>query len=125
MPEHVFGPSEPGTALRVVPGPRADWFTPAALTLLTSAEFTASHQASRVGVRLDGPALARAREGELRSEGLVPGAIQVPPDGRPILLLSDHPTTGGYPVIAVLHSDDIPLAAQLRPGTRVRFRAVP
>ncbi len=122
-PGCAFGPSSPVGALRVVLGPRADWFTAEALARLTGAEFTVSDQANRIGLRLDGPALERSRPGEeLRSEGLVPGAIQVPPDGRPILLLADHPTTGGYPVIAVVHSEDIALVAQLRPGGRVRFR---
>ncbi len=62
---------------------------------------------------------------ELPSEGLVSGALQVPPDGRPILLLADHPVTGGYPVLAVVRSADIGLAAQLRPGHRIRFTASP
>ena len=79
----------------------------------------------RVGLRLDGPELARARSGELPSEGLVPGALQVPPDGRPVLFLADVPATGGYPVVGVVHPDDLWLAAQARPGTRLRFEVVP
>ena len=67
--------------------------------------------------------LERARPGSCWSEGLVAGAIQVPPDGQPILLLADHPTTGGYPVIAVIDSHSLPHAAQLRPGQRLRFSA--
>ena len=73
---------------------------------------------------MSGPPLARSREGELPSEGMVPGCIQVPGDGQPIVLGMDHPTTGGYPVIAVVLSDDLPLLGQLRPGQRVRFTAV-
>jgi allophanate hydrolase subunit 2 len=69
--------------------------------------------------------LERARAGELLSEGLVTGAIQVPPSGQPILLLPDHPTTGGYPVIAVVVADDLWLAGQLAPSMRCRFRQVP
>ena len=65
-----------------------------------------------------------ARAGELPTEGMVTGALQVPPDGQPILLLADHQTTGGYPVIAVVHSADIGRAAQLRPGRLVRFQLV-
>jgi allophanate hydrolase subunit 2 len=79
-------------------------------------------ETDRVGARLDGPRLDRAREGELRSEGMVRGAIQVPPDGRPILFLADHPVTGGYPVIAVVRATDLDRAGQLRPGDEVRFR---
>lgn len=113
-------PAEP--LLEIHPGPRADWFTADALDTLLGARYLVSDQGNRVGVRLEGPALTRAREGELASEGMVTGALQVPPDGKPILFLADHPTTGGYPVIAVVASADLRLAAQLRPGDGVRFR---
>ena len=76
---------------------------------------------NRVGVRLEGPRIERVRHEELLSEGLVTGALQVPPSGQPILLLNDHPTTGGYPVIGVVHADDLPLVGQLRPGQRLSF----
>ncbi|MEV4258035.1 biotin-dependent carboxyltransferase family protein [Spirillospora sp. NPDC049652] len=108
--------------LRIVPGPRDDWFVPDALSVLTSAPYTVTPAGNRVGVRFDGPRLVRARAGELVSEGMVTGALQVPPNGEPILFLADHPTTGGYPVIAVVRHRDIPVAAQLRPGDTVRFR---
>ncbi|MCP2335605.1 biotin-dependent carboxyltransferase family protein [Actinomadura rupiterrae] len=108
--------------LHIVPGPRDDWFDDDALTVLTSEPYTVSQDSNRVGVRLDGPSLVRAREGELSSEGMVTGAVQVPPDGKPIVFLTDHPTTGGYPVIAVVRNRDLPLTAQLRPGGTVRFR---
>jgi allophanate hydrolase subunit 2 len=62
------------------------------------------------------------RVGELPSEGMVLGAVQVPPNGQPIVFLADHPTTGGYPVIGVVHPDDLWQCAQARPGERVRFR---
>jgi biotin-dependent carboxylase-like uncharacterized protein len=107
--------------LRVIVGPRNDWFSDESIKRLLNDEFTISHASNRIGARLDGPLMERARGGELASEGLVPGALQVPAGGRPILLLADHPTTGGYPVIAVLHSADLPLAAQLRPGQQLRF----
>lgn len=107
--------------LRVVPGPREGWFTEDALTTLTSGPYEVTPQSNRVGVRLEGPPPRRGRAGELPSEGMVTGAVQVPPDGRPIIFLPDHPTTGGYPVIAVVMSADLPLAAQLRPGQRLRF----
>lgn len=107
--------------VRVVPGPRADWFTPAALAALTGSEYEVSSHADRIGVRLLGPVLERSRDDELPSEGLVDGAVQVPADGQPLIFLADHPVTGGYPVIAVVHPDDLPLAAQARPGQRLRF----
>ena len=106
--------------LRITAGPRDDWFE--ALTPLTGGVYEVTAKSNRVGVRLDGPALSRRCEGELPSEGMVTGALQVPPNGLPIVFLADHPTTGGYPVAAVLAAADIPRAAQLRPGQRVRFR---
>ncbi|MDE3134058.1 MAG: biotin-dependent carboxyltransferase family protein [Acidobacteriota bacterium] len=109
--------------LRVIVGPRSDWFSGESIKRLLSDAFTVSQASNRIGARLDGPRMERARGGELLSEGLVPGALQVPTDGRPILLLADHPTTGGYPVIAVVASHDLSLAAQLRPGQRLRFFA--
>ena len=108
--------------LRVLPGPRRDWLTPTAWTALTSEDWAVSTDSDRVGLRLAGPRLSRARTDELPSEGLVPGAVQVPPDGVPVLFLTDHPVTGGYPVLAVVTTDDLPAVAQLRPGDGVRFR---
>jgi biotin-dependent carboxylase-like uncharacterized protein len=118
----VRAPS-PGPVLRVLPGPRRDWLVPAAWSQLTHADWTVSADSDRVGLRLSGPRLDRARGGELPSEGLVPGAVQVPPDGAPVLFLADHPVTGGYPVLAVVATADLPAVAQLRPGDRLRFRA--
>jgi biotin-dependent carboxylase-like uncharacterized protein len=111
--------------LRAVPGPRADWFVPGALDALFTAPYTVTSDIDRVGMRLDGPGLARVRRGELPSEGTVTGALQVPPAGQPVLFLADHPLTGGYPVIAVVASADIGRAAQARPGQRLRFRPHP
>ncbi len=102
-------------------GPRDDWFTAAARRALVETEWTVRSDSDRVGVRLDGPRLERDREGELPSEAVLPGALQVPPDGRPILFGPDAPVTGGYPVIAVVTALD--RAAQLRPGDHLTFRA--
>ncbi|GGW76642.1 biotin-dependent carboxyltransferase family protein [Streptomyces griseoloalbus] len=110
--------------LRVTPGPRDDWFTPAAVRTLTSRTYRVSSASNRIGLRTTGPPLERARPEELPSEGLVLGAVQVPPDGTPVVFLADHPTTGGYPVIAVVRPTDLPAAAQATPGTPVRFIAV-
>lgn len=107
--------------LRVEPGPRADWFRDAALTALTGSTYAVSGDSNRVGLRLEGPALERTRADELPSEGIVLGAVQVPASGQPLVFLNDHPTTGGYPVIAVVDPDDLWQCAQLRPGDRVRF----
>lgn len=113
------------TQLRVVLGPREDWFTAQALEAFTGQEWEVSSESNRVGVRLrsveGGVSLERARGGELASEGMVIGALQVPPSGEPVLFLADHPVTGGYPVIAVVVLQDLPVAAQLPSGARVRF----
>ncbi|MFF0461357.1 5-oxoprolinase subunit C family protein [Streptomyces mexicanus] len=107
--------------LPVTFGPRDDWFTPEGLRTLLTGTYRVSAASNRIGLRLEGPAPARAREGELASEGMVPGAVQVPPEGRPVVFLSDHPTTGGYPVIGVVHPAALGAMAQARPGTPVRF----
>ena len=107
--------------LRVELGPREDWFTEQALSDLLSGDYEVTSRSDRVGARLAGPALERSREGELPSEGMVAGSLQVPPGGEPVLFLADHPVTGGYPVVAVVCSADLPKAAQARPGTRIRF----
>jgi biotin-dependent carboxylase-like uncharacterized protein len=139
LPVGIPGPGPPRTGetatvlpragepaeLRVIPGPRDDWFAPGALELLCSAAYAVTPASDRTGLRLDGPALPRSSSGELPSEGVVTGALQVPHGGQPILLLADHPVTGGYPVIAVVASADIGLAGQLRPGSQVRFSVTP
>ncbi|WP_137844119.1 urea amidolyase family protein [Microbacterium sp. 2FI] len=115
-------PHDDELVVELAPGPRADWFTPEALTTLYEALWTVSNAADRVGARLEGPELVRALTDELPSEGMVPGALQVPPSGRPTILLADGPVTGGYPVIAVVTAAALDLIAQARPGTRIRFR---
>ncbi|MBW0254736.1 urea amidolyase family protein [Cellulomonas sp. PS-H5] len=112
----------PGTAvLRVTPGPRADWFTPDAFERLLAGRYAVTPASDRVALRLDGPPVERVDRGELPSEPLVPGAVQVPPDGRPVVFGADHPVTGGYPVVAVVEPRSRDLAAQLRPGDAVTF----
>jgi KipI family sensor histidine kinase inhibitor len=114
--------------LRVVPGPREDWFGPAGLARLAGQDWIASTESNRIGLRLALGAgarpLERIRGGELASEGAVPGSLQVPPSGLPVVFLSDHPVTGGYPVIAAVVPEDLPVVAQLPPGTPVRFQLV-
>jgi len=114
-------PRRPGP-LRVGPGPRADWFAGNALERLCAAPYVVGEASNRVGLRLEGPALTWLRDDELPSEGMVLGAVQVPPDGRPVVFLADHPPTGGYPVLAVVHPEDLWQCAQARPGAELRFR---
>jgi biotin-dependent carboxylase-like uncharacterized protein len=111
-----------GEEMRIVLGPHTEWFTAEALATLTREEYIITEQADRMGYRLRGARLTRAREGELLSCGVTLGAIQVPPDGQPIVLMADHQTTGGYPIIATLVHQDIGSLAQRAPGERVRFR---
>lgn len=118
--EPTAGPVE----LRVRFGPREDWFTEAGRERLLATTWVAAADSSRIGLRLTGADLERAVADELPSEGLVRGALQVPPTGSPTILLADHPVTGGYPVIAVVLAADVDLAAQVRPGQQVRLRAV-
>ena len=110
--------------IRVVLGPRADWFTTEALSSFQQQEWTVSAASDRVGARLEGQELARSIERELPSEGTVPGSIQVPASGLPVVFLRDHPVTGGYPVIACVLEADLDLMAQAAPGRTVRFIAV-
>lgn len=120
-----LGGAPAGLVLPVYFGPRHTWFTPAALRTLTTAAYRVSAHSNRIGLRTEGPSLERARTGELPSEGMVLGAVQVPPDGCPVVFLNDHPTTGGYPVVGVVPEPALAAAAQAGAGTAVRFvRAV-
>lgn len=141
-PAPVLPLPEPGKVLeiRALPGPRDDWFTPESLGRFAEVTWEVSQSSDRIGVRLllanapaDGGAgaqptdvqptdvLTRAVTRELPSEGMVAGAVQVPPSGEPVVFLADHPVTGGYPVIATVHPADLRLLAQAPPGTRLRF----
>ncbi len=122
--EHARAFASRAGAIRVLLGPHADWFAPEAIAALTRTEFVITEQADRLGYRLRGDVLPRARRGELVSCGVPLGAIQVPPDGQPIVLMADHQTTGGYPIIATVIGADVPLVAQRALGERVQFAMV-
>lgn len=100
--------------LRLHPGPRTDWMGD--LSALEGLVYRVGAASNRVGLRLEGPALPRLRRDELDSEGLVLGAVQLPPSGQPVVFLHDHPATGGYPVVAVVDPEDLAVCAQARPG---------
>ena len=102
-------------------GPRAGWFDKAALATLLAEPFAVTGELDRTGIRLDGPAITRLTDAELPSEGMIRGAVQIPAGGRPIIFLSDHPATGGYPVPLVLTPAAADAAAQVVPGMSVRF----
>lgn len=109
--------------LRVLLGPQDEWFTMSSVDALLGGTFSVSPQSDRMGFRLEGPALTTKRPGELVSEPVVFGSIQVPSGGAPILLMADRQTAGGYPKIATVITADLPLAGQLAPGETVRFVA--
>ena len=126
LPTGGAGPST-GTAgagdvveIPVLPPPRPEVLGPDAWAQLCRTEWTVSAQCDRVAVRLDGPAI-EAPEASAPSEGLVRGAIQLPPSGRPLVFGPDHPLTGGYPVVGVATSTGLSVLAQVVPGVRARF----
>ena len=121
LDERILPPYSAAPELRVVRGAHADEFGSG----LFSTEFAVTPQSDRMGVRLTGAALVRTNGGEFRSAPVVPGTIQVPPDGQPIILMADAQTLGGYPQAAHVITVDLPLVAQLRPGDAARFREVP
>jgi len=102
-------------------GPQDDHFTHAGRRTFAGEEFTLTNKADRMGLRFEGPAIEHARGADIISDGMPPGAIQVPGDGVPIVMLADRQTTGGYPKIACVARVDLDLLAHLRPGDRVRF----
>jgi biotin-dependent carboxylase-like uncharacterized protein len=110
--------------VRVVLGPQADWFTDEAVKTFLSSAYTVSPQSDRMGFRLEGPVLAHAKGYNIVSDGIMPGSIQVPGSGQPIVLMADHQTIGGYPKIATVVSADLPLVGRRRPGRPIRFVAV-
>lgn len=110
--------------LRFIRGADWDRFIASSLECLTSDSFLVSPDSDRMGIRLDGPRLERREDVDLLSEAVAPGAVQVPPSAKPILLLNDCQTIGGYPKIAHVITVDLPIAVQLSPGDRVRFTEV-
>ena len=110
--------------VRVVPGGHAALFDAASRQRFWESEFSVGVQSDRIGLRMDGPAVAPPLRGRMASEGMMWGAVQVPEDGRPIVLMCDHPTTGGYPVIATVATVDLPVLGQLRPHDAVRFEEI-
>ncbi|MGI3779940.1 MAG: 5-oxoprolinase/urea amidolyase family protein [Janthinobacterium lividum] len=120
------GPRLPGadelTEIEVVLGPRDDWFAPEVVARFLTQQWTVTPRSNRVGLRLAGDPLVRSRTDELPSEGTVPGSVQVPPTGQPVVFTADHPVTGGYPVIACVARHDLDRVGQVPVGGRVRFR---
>ncbi|HEY9316166.1 biotin-dependent carboxyltransferase family protein [Williamsia sp.] len=119
----VAMPAADDVELRILRGPRDNWVNDA--DALVHTRWQASDRSDRVGMRLsdNGSGLSHRESGrQLPSEGIVRGAIQVPPSGEPVIFLADHPVTGGYPVVAVVVDEDVDLAAQIRPGQHIHLR---
>ena len=110
--------------VRVVFGPQRDYFTDESATAFLAGEYKVSREADRMGMRLEGPFLEHARGYNIISDGIVTGAIQVPGNGLPIILLADHQTTGGYPKIGTVISADIPRLGRLKPGDTLSFTEI-
>lgn len=117
----LLDPAASGEALRVLPGPHLDLFDDGTVESFFTTRWSVSALSSRVGVRMDAPTSLTVPEASLPSMGMVRGAIQVPPNGMPIVLGPDHGTVGGYPVIGVVHPDDLPTLMQRISGSAVRF----
>jgi antagonist of KipI len=110
-----------GARLRVMRGPHDGMFTPEAITTLTSSRYVVTPESNRMGYRLEGPSVVHAAGADILSDATPIGSLQVPASGRPILLMADRQTTGGYPKIATVISADLPLAGQLAPGDWIEF----
>ena len=123
-PHDWSSPAQREPLLRFLAGADAKYCRPEAMETLSNERFFVSPDSDRMGVRLDGPRLTGGGEADLLSEAVVPGTVQVPPSGKPILLLNDCQTIGGYPKLAHVITVDLGIAAQLRPGDTVRFREV-
>jgi antagonist of KipI len=109
--------------LDVIPGPQANYFTDESIATFMSQPYTVSAASDRMGYRLEGAALTHRNKSELISEGMTMGAIQIPSNGQPIVMMADSPTTGGYPKIGTVASADLSLLAQCVPGrSKIRFR---
>jgi len=111
----------PPPCFRIILGPQDDYFTAEALRLLTRATFTVTAASDRMGMRLAGPRLQHSKGYNIVSDGIAPGAVQVPGNGLPIVLLADRQTTGGYPKVATVISADLPALGRLTPGAKLRF----
>jgi antagonist of KipI len=123
LPEEARPAYRDNPIVDVVMGPQEKYFTDESISTFMSQEYSVSTTSDRMGYRLEGAALKHHNKAELISEGMTMGAIQIPSNGRPIVMMADSPTTGGYPKIGTVASADLPLLAQCVPGkSKIRFR---
>ncbi|NPV88031.1 biotin-dependent carboxyltransferase [Coprothermobacteraceae bacterium] len=124
VPEHLVPAYEANPVIRVILGPQDDHFTERGLETFLTSEYTVTSECDRMGCRLDGPKIEHRLQPDIVSDGVIPGSIQVPGHGMPIVMLADAQTTGGYPKIATVITADLWKLGQLIPGNKVRFRAI-
>ena len=110
--------------IRVIKGPNFDYFSEEGKKIFFEKEFTVSKLSDRMGMRLEGSKIENIVNTNIKSEGLIKGVIQVPADGNPIIMLSDHGTVGGYPKIGVVASVDYDRLVQISPGSKVKFKEI-
>ena len=114
----------PDNIIRIIKGTNFDYFSKEAKKKFLNENFLVTNLADRMGIRLKGPKIENIKSSNIKSEGLIRGVIQVPADGDPIIMLSDHGTIGGYPKIASVISADLDLVGQLTPRTNIKFKEV-
>ena len=124
LSDRVLDVLETRKVLRVTDGPQSDWFSEVAKKTFYESTYRVSEESNRMGIRLQGPTIPRPAGGEMISEGVALGAIQVPEGGQPIVLFVEQQTTGGYPKIANVISADFHSLGQLRPRDEIRFERV-
>ena len=110
--------------VRIVPGPQEEYFTEAGIHHFYSESYEVTESCDRMGYRLEGPEVESKDGTDIVSDGIVFGSIQIPSSGKPIILMADHQTTGGYAKIGTVAQADLPKVAQCKPGDRIRFRKV-
>ena len=110
--------------IRVIKGPNFDYFSEEGKKIFFEKEFTVSKLSDRMGMRLEGSKIENIVNTNIKSEGLIKGVIQVPADGKPIIMLSDHGTVGGYPKIGVVASVDYDRLVQISPGSKIKFKEI-
>ncbi len=123
-PRHLIPPYSPNPQLRVILGPQDSAFSQRGIETFITSAFSLTDRADRMGCRLAGPPIEHQRAPDILSDGVAMGAIQVPGNGQPLILLADRPTTGGYAKIANVIAADIPLIAQALPGARITFKVI-
>lgn len=110
--------------VRVILGPQAEYFTEKGLATFLGEEYTLTNESDRMGMRLDGTPIENANGVDIVSDGIVFGSVQIPPSGKPIIMMADHQTTGGYAKIATVATADLSRLAQLKPGAKVKFQEI-